>query len=134
MRKTTFRIDGKHHSGGGEIGANHFLHPDGKRNFAMIETVMDTVSNGPVGKKRCIATSARLEKRPCALHIKIGFLLAGKARLGQVLRSGTAAHRNIEWLAALSAQFGIRLTNRCLNSRRHGCREDEFANFSPPSA
>ena len=44
-----------------------------------------------------------------ALHVQIGFLLSGEARVGQVFGRGRGAHRDVERHGAVALQLAIRL-------------------------
>ena len=52
------------------------------------------VADRAVGEERGVAAAAGVEQVALAAHVEEGLLLAGEARLGQVLRGGAAAHRD----------------------------------------
>jgi hypothetical protein len=70
--------------------------PMDKRDERVIEALVDAVGDRAVGEERGKRTAAVLQQRGVALHVQIGLLLAGEARIRQILRRGAAAHRDIE--------------------------------------
>ena len=103
-------IDREHHARGAEVGAHHPLNADREGDPHMVEALGLAIGDRPVGEEGGIAAPAGVEERLAAANVEVGFLLSGEARLGQVLRGGARAHRDVEGtLALLLAELAIRV-------------------------
>ena len=60
----------------------------------MIEALIDAIGNRAVLEERRKAAFAGIEHGVDSLDIQIRLLLSGEARVGQIFRGGTAAHRH----------------------------------------
>ena len=85
IAETRFGVERKHHAGGGEIGAHHLHHANGKRHLKVIEAMFDAIVDGAISKQAGKTASAGIDQILLAPHIKIGILLTSEARRGQVL-------------------------------------------------
>ena len=94
-----------------------------KRDLVMVEAFVSAIRDRAVSKERGKAASAGMEQRVAALHIEIGLLLAGEARVRQVLRRGAAAHGDIKRMRGIRRQLSVCLGDRLLKVcgyfRRH---------------
>ena len=95
-----FGVDREHHAGAGNVGADHLLDADRQRHLRVVETLQPAIGDRPVSEERGIAAPAGFEQRHFAPHVQKGLLLAGKARLGQVLGGRRRAHRDRQVLGA----------------------------------
>ena len=55
-------VQGEHHTGGGQVGANHLHDTDGQACLEVIESLVDAVVDGPVQEEAGEAPPARLEE------------------------------------------------------------------------
>ncbi len=118
-------VDREHDAGAGEIRAHHVLDADRQRDFLVIEALGLPIGDGAVGEQRSVAALAGVEQRGRAANIQERFLLAGKARVGQILGGGARSHRDIGvGLAGAAAQLAIRRRDR-LGEIRRPCRLHE---------
>ena len=124
-------IDGEHHARRAEVGAHHALHADAERDLKMIEALVDAIGDGAVGEERGEAAPACLEQRVAALHVEIGLLLAGEARVGQVFGGGAAAHGDIKGMRRLRRQVGVCLSNELLKVSGDFRRHDRMPDARP---
>ena len=93
--ETGLGVDGEHDAGGGQVRAHHLLDADRQADAQRVETLVHAVGNGAVGVERGETALAGFQQGGRSLNIQIGFLLAGKAGVGQVLGRGAGAHRDI---------------------------------------
>ncbi len=79
-----------------EIRAHHLLDAHRQGDLAVVEAAVDAVRDGSVGKQRRIAQLAGVQQSAVAAHIQVGLLLAGEARVGQILGGRAAAHGHVQ--------------------------------------
>jgi hypothetical protein len=79
----------------GKVGAHHLLHADAEGGFEMVEALVHAVADGAVGEERGEAAFAAIQHRAMAADIEIRLVLAGHARVGQVLRCGATAYGHV---------------------------------------
>ena len=125
--KTGFGVDRKHHPGARLVGANHDLHTDGKGDLHMVETIVLTIDDGPVGKQRGITASTGVKKCSVANDIEKTLLLPSEARIRQVFGSRTATNRDTDILA-FASQPAIGLQNFLLDVGWEGGIGKQLAN------
>ena len=78
-------VDREHDAGPAQIRTDHELHPDRERDFHVIEALDLPVADGAVGEERGVAAPASVEQHRFAANVEVALLLAGEARLGQIL-------------------------------------------------
>ena len=94
IAKAGLGIQREDHAAGGAVGPDHLHHADRKRDFEMVEPIIDAIRNGAVGENGGKAAPAGVEQIFRAANIEEAFVLAGKARRRQILGGGRAAHRD----------------------------------------
>jgi hypothetical protein len=99
-----FGVDGEHHAGAADVGADHQLHADRQRHLVVVEALDLAVGDRPVGEQRGVAAPAGRQQRRFAADIEIGFLLAGETRVGQILGGSAGAHGDGEF--GVAGAFG----------------------------
>ena len=107
--KAALGVDGEHDTGGGGIAAHHLLDGDGEVDVELSETLVVTVGNGPVGEEAGKALLAVFDQGVNPADIQVGFLLAGKGGIGQVLGSGRRTDRHVNVLAVLGLHLLVGL-------------------------
>ena len=90
--KAGFGIDGEHDAGGGQIGADHPLHPGGERHAAVIVTLMHAVGDCAIVKQRSKHVLHGNEHGVKALHVEECLLLPGEGGVRHIFRGGGRAH------------------------------------------
>ena len=86
------RIGREEHAG--DRGVDHPLDDHGERHRAGIDAVGDPMRDGPVRPQGRPAASDGLQHRLGADHVEVGVLLAGEARVRQILRGRRGSHRH----------------------------------------
>ena len=85
VQLTIDRIEAKAHAG--HIALHHLLNYHGHRGQRMIEMLLVTIGNCPVGPQREEALLYLLQNELRAGAIQIGLVLSGKSRAGQIFHS-----------------------------------------------
>ena len=80
------RVRRKHHAS--YCGIDHALHDHGQCHAAVIDPIGIAVADGTIGPQRGPAAPDRIEERYRTDHVEVGVLLAGEARVRQVLSGG----------------------------------------------
>jgi len=88
-----FGVEREHHAGRAEVAAHHALHAGRKRHLGVRETLVHAVADRAIVVERGEDLTHALEHVVDARHVEKALLLAGEARVGQVLGRGRAAHR-----------------------------------------
>ena len=71
------------------------MHPDGEGDLKVVKALDRAVGDGAIGKQGGEAPVAGFENRFHAVDVEVGFLLSGKAGIGQVFGGGRRAHGDI---------------------------------------
>jgi hypothetical protein len=106
--ESALRVDGEHHSRAGQVRANHLLHAHREGDLQVVEPPLLPVDDRAVGEQRGEAPLDRVEQHRFAADVEVGLLLAGEARLREVLRGGAAADGDIAVRAELPLQDAVR--------------------------
>src|SRR5271169_4450376 len=86
----------------------------------MVETVVDTIDDGAVGKDRGETAATGLEQIGLAAHIQKALVLSGKAGRRQVFCGRRTAHRNRDTGAAFFFESAIGCSDLGAEMRRTG--------------
>ncbi len=117
-------VDGEHHPRRAAVGVDHLLHAHGQGHVEVVEAPLGPVGDGPVGEQGGEALVHRPQQVVLAAHVKVGLLLAGEARLGQVLGGGRGAHRHRHLALQAPAQLPVPGADIALNGGGDGSVED----------
>ena len=107
-------VEREHHAGDADVRAHHVLDRDRQADGEVVESVIDTIGDRPVGEEGREAPPARAHERVGAVHAEERLLLTGEARLGQVLGRRAGAHRDRDVVSVGATQRGVRLPNGSL--------------------
>ena len=75
ITKPGLGVERKHHTGGTDIGAHHFLRTDRKRHILVRKPLVHAVGNGAVVEERGVNAAAGRQQVLDAAYIKVGVLL-----------------------------------------------------------
>src|SRR3990172_2312692 len=100
----------------------------------MVEALVGSIRDGPIGEERGERPLARREERPVALDVEKRLLLAGEACIRQVLRGRAAPDRHADRLRGVSAQAVVGLGDDLLKVCREARSEDSLAHLASPFA
>ena len=97
MLKAGFGVDGEHDAGAGQVRAHHLLHTHGQGDGELVKPVdalgiLVAVGDRPVGEQGSEALVAGFQHGLRPVDVEVGFLLTGKAGVGQILSSGRGTH------------------------------------------
>ena len=120
-------VEREHDAGDREVRAHHALDADRERDLHRIEAAIGAIRDGAVGEQRREAALAAVDQRGVALHVQVGLLLPGEARVGQVLRRRAAADRDVDALPAPLAQPIVGVRDRALERGRELRGHDRLA-------
>ena len=125
-------VDREHHPRCGQVGAHHPLHANGQGHIAVIEAMDLPVGDRPIGEQGAVAAAAGGDQVGVAAHIEKGFLLAGEAGIGQILRRGAGAHgHRRRRLARLGGQLVVGSQDRRFQIRRQWIGQQQRAGSRP---
>ena len=82
------------HTARSPVGSHHLHDPDRERDLEMVEPIVDSIGNGPICEDGREAAPAGFEQVPRTADVEEAFVLAGKARSGEILGRGRAAYGN----------------------------------------
>ena len=94
IAKAEFGIEREDDAARSQVGSHHLHHADRERDLEMVEPIVDAIGNGPIGEDGRKAAPAGFEQILRAANIEEAFVLACKARGGEILGRGRAAYRN----------------------------------------
>ena len=97
-------IEREHDARAGPVRGDHLLDRDRQGHAQVIEAVLDAVDDGAIGEDRGEAAPARGEQRGLAPDPQIALVLAGEARLRQVLRGRARSDRHRRLGAVLARE------------------------------
>ena len=129
IAETRFGIEREDHPAGRPVGSHHLHDPDRERDLEMVEPIVDSIGDGPIGEDGCKAAPAGLEQVPRAANIEEAFVLAGKARGGEVLGRGGAAHGNGDVGPIFAFELAIGRGDVLSKAIDAGGSEDDVAGF-----
>lgn len=104
LGEAALRVESEDHSGASEVRSDHDLDAYGESHREVVEAHPLPVVDHAVGEQRGKTAVTGLQQLGRPAHIQVCLLLAGEARLRQVLRSGTASHGDLGILSTLVAR------------------------------
>src|SRR5579863_4237747 len=107
IAKAGFGIERKGHAARGKVRADHLHHPYRKRDFEMVEPVVETIDDCSISEDRGEAASTGLEHIKFATDIDEALVLTGKAGSGQIFRGCRAAHGHRNIAGVLLLEFAV---------------------------
>ena len=94
IAETRLGIQCEDDSARGPVGSHHLHDPDRERDLEMVEPIVDSIGNGPICEDGREAAPAGFEQVPRTADVEEAFVLACKARSGEILGRGRAAYGN----------------------------------------
>ena len=131
ITKTGFGVDAEHHPSCRQISTHHALHSDREGHREVVIAVELAVGDSPVSEQRGVTAAAGRQQGRLAVHVEEGFLLTGKAGLGQVFGGSAGAHRHRDGPRCRSRpQLPIRQQDGLLQIRGQWGRQHQGAGGS----
>src|SRR3970040_1044982 len=98
----------------------------------MVEALVGSIRDVPIGEERDEGPLARREERPVALDVEKRLLLAGEACIREVLCGRAAPDRHAARLRGVCAQAVVGLGDGLLEVCREARSEDSLAHLASP--
>ena len=130
-----FGVDAEGHAAAAEVGADHLLYAHAQAHLEVVVAQALAVHDRPVGEQAGKAVPHGHQQVLRPPDVQVGLLLAGEARIGQVLGGGAAAHGHVGGvLSVMLAHLEVAVHDALLDLRRESAVLDQRTHLQPGTA